>query len=193
MANTGNVSAGSKGFAYFAAIGTTAPTDIATSWPAGWGDAGIITDEGLTEALAQEMVTHMGWGISGPIRREPKDRTTTFKLTLTETTAMALSLYYSVPISDMEAIGAGADAGVAFDDPETASIISIALGLDVIDSQTGRHFRYIVPRAEVSDRDNIQDNADNLHSYGLTFTAMVPVSGGTPVRRMISKVPIPAP
>ncbi|MBO2459819.1 hypothetical protein ACQPZ8_01375 [Actinomadura nitritigenes] len=191
MGNTENVSAGSKGYAYFADIGTTAPLDIVSPWPAGWGDAGIITDEGLTEALAQEQVTHMGWGIPGPIRREPKDRTTTFKLTLTETTAMALSLYYSVPIKDMDTVGDGDDIGVAFDDPETASTVSIALGMDVIDSQTGRLFRYIVPRAEVSDRDNIQDNADNLHQYGLTFTAMVPVTGGSPVRRMISKVPIP--
>ncbi|WP_242890802.1 phage tail tube protein [Actinomadura litoris] len=192
MANTSNVTVGSKGFAYFAGLGTTAPADLTSSWPAGWGDAGIVSDEGLTEALAQEMVTHMGWGISGPIRREPKDRTVTFKLVLTEATAMALSLYYSVPVGDMEVIGAGAEAGVAFEDPETASIVSIALGLDIIDSQTGRHFRYIVPRAEVSDRDNISDNADNMHSFGLTFTAMVPVTGGSPVRRMISKVALPA-
>jgi hypothetical protein len=191
MGNTDNVSAGSKGFAYFGAVGTTAPADIASNWPSGWGDAGIIKEEGLTEALAQEEVTHMGWGIPGPIRREPKSRTVTFKVILTETTAMALSLYYSVPIADMEPIGTGADAGVAFDDPDTASTVFTALGLDVIDSQTGRQFRYVVPRAYVSDRDNIEDNADNLHQFGLTFTAMVPVSGGTPVRRMVSKVAIP--
>lgn len=87
----------------------------------------------------------MGWGYNGPIRIEPKSRTITFKLTLTETTARALSLYYSVPIADMSTVGAGETIGVQFDDPETAQAIYVALGLDVIDEQTGRQFRYVVP------------------------------------------------
>ncbi|GAA2400595.1 hypothetical protein GCM10010191_04730 [Actinomadura vinacea] len=61
MGNTDNVSAGSKGFAYFGAAGTAALADITSNWPSGWGDAGIIKEEGLTEALAREEVTHMGW------------------------------------------------------------------------------------------------------------------------------------
>lgn len=85
----------------------------------------------------------------------------------------------------------GETIGVQFDDPETAQAIYVALGLDVIDEQTGRQFRYVVPRAKVSDRDNIEDKADSLHQYGLTFTAMVPTTGGTPVKRFVSSVPLP--
>ncbi|WP_433329957.1 hypothetical protein [Spirillospora sp. CA-294931] len=191
MANTNNVTVGGKGFAYFGDVGVTAPADLTTNWGVGWGDAGIILDDGLTEALNEDETTFNGWGYNSPIRIEPKARTITFKLTLTEVTARALSLYYSVPIADMSVIGTGADAGVEFDDPETARAIYVALGLDIIDEQTGRHFRYVVPRAKVSDRDNVEDKAESLHSFGLTFTAMVPTTGGTPVKRFISRVPLP--
>ncbi|MFE9099845.1 phage tail tube protein [Actinomadura geliboluensis] len=191
MANTDNITVGAKGFAYFGEVGVTAPTDIATAWGTGWEDAGIILDDGLTEALNEDETTFGGWGYNSPIRIEPKSRTITFKLILTETTARALSLYYSVPIADMTTVGTGADIGVQFDDPETAQAIYVALGLDVIDEQTGRQFRYVVPRAKVSDRDNIEDKADSLHQYGLTMTAMVPTTGGTPVKRFVSKVPLP--
>lgn len=191
MANTDNITVGAKGFCYFGEVGVTAPTDIATAWGTGWEDAGIILDDGLTEALAEDETSFGGWGYNGPIRIQPKSRTITFKLTLTETTARALSLYYSVPIADMTTVGAGDSIGVQFDDPETALAIYCALGLDVIDEQTGRQFRYVVPRAKVSDRDNIEDKADSLHQYGLTMTAMVPTTGGTPVKRFVSNVPLP--
>lgn len=191
MANTDNITIGGKGFAYFGEVGVTAPTDLTTAWGTGWEDAGIVLDDGLTEALNEDETSFGGWGYNGPIRIQPKSRTVTFKLVLTETTARALSLYYSVPIADMTTVGSGDDIGVQFDDPETALAIYVALGLDVIDEQTGRQFRYVVPRAKVSDRDNIEDKADSLHQYGLTMTAMVPTTGGTPVKRFVSKVPLP--
>jgi hypothetical protein len=191
VANTDNITVGAKGFCYFGDVGVTAPTDIASSWGVGWGDAGIILDDGLTEALNEDETSFMGWGYNGPIRIQPKSRTVTFKLTLTEVTARALSLYYSVPIADMTTVGSGDDIGVQFDDPETALAIYCALGLDVIDEQTGRQFRYVVPRAKVSDRENIEDKAESLHQFGLTFTAMVPTAGGTPIKRFVSKVPLP--
>lgn len=188
MANTDNITVGAKGFAYFGDVGTTAPTDFSSSWGTGWEDAGILLDDGLTEALKEDETKFMGWGYNGPIRIQPKSRTVTFKLILTETTPRALSLYYSVPIADMTPIGTGASAGIAFDDPDTSSAIYVALGLDVIDEATGRQFRYVVPRAKVSDRDNIDDKAEALHQYGLTFTAMVPTSGGTPIHRFVSHI-----
>lgn len=191
MANTDNVTVGAKGFCYFGDVGVTAPTDIVSTWGAGWADAGIILDDGLTEALNEDKTKFGGWGYNGPIRSQPKSRDVTFKLVLTEVTARALSLYYSVPIADMTTVGAGVDIGVQFDDPQTAQAVYVALGLDVIDEQTGRQFRYVVPRAEVSDRDNIEDKTDALHQFGLTFTAMVPTLGGTPVKRFVSKVPLP--
>lgn len=192
MGNTDNLTVGAKGFCYFGDLGTTAPADLAASWPTGWADAGIVQDEGLTEAVAEEETAFNGWGYTAPVRYQPKSRTVTFKLTLAEVTARALSLYYSVPIASMTVIGAGADAGVAFDDPATATAIYVALGLDIIDEQTGRHIRYVIPRAKVSDRDNIEDKSESLHSFGLTLTAMQPTTGGTPIRRYLSRVALPA-
>ncbi|MFV2172343.1 hypothetical protein ACFHW2_11825 [Actinomadura sp. LOL_016] len=191
MANTDNITVGAKGFCYFGDVGVTAPTDLTTAWGTGWEDAGIILSDGLTEALAEDETTFNGWGYNSPIRIQPQQRTITFALTLTEVTARALSLYYSVPIADMTVVGTGEDAGVEFDDPETSLALYAALGLDVIDEQTGRQFRYVVPRAKVSDRENIEDQAESLHSFGLTFTAMVPTTGGTPVKRFVSKVALP--
>lgn len=192
VANTDNITVGAKGFCYFGDVGVTSPADLASAWGTGWGDAGIVLDDGLTEALNEDETNFGGWGYNGPVRSQPKSRTVTFKLVLTEVTARALSLYYSVPIADMSPVGTGPDTGIEFDDPETALAIYVALGLDVIDEQTGRQFRYVVPRAKVSDRDNIEDKADALHSFGMTFTAMIPTTGGTPVKRWVSKVALPA-
>lgn len=188
MANTDNLTVAAKGFIYFANLGTTAPTDFSMSWPAGWEDAGIVMEEGLTEAVSEEETTFNGWGYNAPIRIEPKSRTVTFKATLAELTARSLSLYYSVPTADMDVVGSGPSVGVGFEDPETAASLYVALGMDIIDLATGRQIRYVVPRAKVSDRDNMESKADSMHTFGLTFTAMQPVSGGSAIHRFYSHV-----
>lgn len=192
MADTDNVTVGAQGWCYLAPVGTTGPADIVSDWPTGWADTGFVTDDGLAEALSEDETSFNAWGYNAPVRVQPKSRTVTFKLTFEEVTAPVLSLYYSVEMSDMTTVGSGEDIGVSFSDPVTATSVYTAMGLDIIDEATGRQFRYIIPRAKVSDRDNITDKPDALHDFGMTFTALVPLTGGTPVQRMISKVPIPA-
>lgn len=48
---------------YVAAVGTTAPTDIATAWAAGWEAVGLLDGEaGMTESRTEDVVDHFAWG-----------------------------------------------------------------------------------------------------------------------------------
>lgn len=192
MANTDNINVGGKGLAYFAPLGSTMPTDPTSAWDAAFEDAGIILSDGLAEAIVENETTFMGWGIPSPVRIEPKDRTVTWHMVLTEVSARVVSLYYSVPITDMISHGAAPNQFMEINDPALNSALYVAMGVDIVDRQTGRQYRYVAPRVRVTARDNIDYKSDALLQYGMTYTAMAPVTGGSPIKRFITNLPMPS-
>lgn len=189
MADSGNVRVGYSGFAYYGAVGVTAPEGPYVPWGANYTDLGLITEDGLTESFDEDRTVFKAWGRNAPVRTQTKNRTSTFKLTFMETSADTLSLYYAVPLDNMTSSGSGAAQYLEFDDPQNTEPMYVALGLDIVDGDN--HFRYLIPKAEITDRGDIVSKDDEVHGYEVTFTALLPDDGGAAVTRFYGGVELP--
>lgn len=187
MADSGNVRVGYSGFAYYGAVGVSEPTGLA-NWGVGYTDLGYVTEDGLTESLDEDRTTFKAWGYNAPVRTQTKNRTSTFKLTFMETSADTLSLYYAVDLSNMTSSGSGANQYLEFEDPNNTEPMYVALGLDVIDGD--HHIRYLIPKAEITDRGDVVSKDDEVQGYEVTFTALLPDDGGAAITRRYGAVPL---
>lgn len=182
---------GASGKAYVGAVGVVAPTSIRlydvgppvvytpVAYGVGWTDLGLISEDGLTEALDEDRSEWTPWGYNSPVRSQITSEATTFEFTCWETNAEVLSLRYRTPIADM--VSAQNNTEVHFDQVQRTSPDMRAFGFDVIDGDN--HFRYICPRAEVTERGDVDNKADDPIGYSFTVTAY-PGTDGVAIRRM---------
>jgi len=195
VGDSANIIVGTAGKAYAAPVGTTFPVGPEVAWPAGFGDMGFITPDGLEEALAEERTQLDAWGEDAPVVDLARKRTQTFKLVFRETTAQLLSLYYQVQTDNMTSTAAaeGPPATkqfLSFGSGSTQDTVEIALGLDVI--YGGKRHRIMIARCGVSDRGARKHSADDSSNYELTFTALSAPGGAQSVQHMITEVTLPA-
>lgn len=182
---------GAAGKAYVGDVGTVAPIGIRTYavgppvaytpivFATGWADLGLISEDGLTEALDEDRQEWIPWGYLAPVRTQIQRETTTFNFTCWETNADVLSLRYRTAITDMTS--ASNDTEVHFDQTQRTAPDMRAFGLDVLDGDN--HFRYIIPRGEVTERGDVTNKADEVIGYEFTVTAY-PGSDGVSIKRM---------
>jgi len=189
MANAADVRIGYAGKAYLAEEGTLAPADIAAAWPAGWEDLGLISEDGLTEGNDQDRTDIAAWGYDAPVRTQIIKRVTTFQIKFLETSPRVISLYYAAPLGDMVESGSGASQSVNFVQGQTPAPYTRALGLDIVDGS--RWFRFVIPRAEVTERGQITYKGDEAVSYDVTFTTLLAADGST-MLRMYGGLELPA-
>lgn len=189
MADSANVRIGYAGMVLSAPVGTAAPADIAAAWPTGWNDLGLISTDGLTEAKDQTLTTINAWGYDGPVRSQVSNRVTTFRARFLETNARTLSLYHGIPLADMTSGGTGATQSLNFTEGQTPDPLITALGIHIIDGT--QVFRFIVPRAQLTDRSEVVYKGDEAVSYECTVTTLL-ASDGTSLTRMYGGVALPA-
>lgn len=163
-----------------APVGTAAPTGMDT-WTDGWIDLGYISDDGITESVDEDTEDFTPWQSSTPIRTEITRSTKTFSLTLWETSAATVSLYYRVPEADMST---SADGVVEFTEGGKPARDLRSFGIDVIDGTY--HRRIILPQAEVTERGDITYKSDTMIGYEITISAY-PDRNGVAVRRSFSE------
>lgn len=184
------VRVGVQGAVYIAPVGTTAPTDPYASWGTGWIDLGYATEDGLTESLNSDRQEFNAWGYNHPIRSQITKRSSTFKISLQETSATNLSLFYGVDVADMTSSGTGDTQYLSWNEPQNVEPLYYALGMDVIDGDYPK--RIIVARAEVTETGDIAYKSDGTVTYELTFTSLTAASGAPSITYMVGKVPLPA-
>jgi hypothetical protein len=184
-----NVRIGVSGLAYTAIVGSTVPSTLTGAWAAAWTDLGLILKEdGLTEAMDMERNEFFAWGYQSPVRSQVLRKTITFRAVFLESKAHVLSLYHAHPLSGMTSSGSGADQALTWTQGQSSDPDVRALGLDIIDG-TKRN-RFIVPRAEVTERGDIVYKEDDMVQYDMTFTALL-ASDGSSVQRMYGGVAAP--
>jgi hypothetical protein len=189
MANSANVRIGYAGMVLRADVGTAAPADIGAAWPTGWTDLGLISTDGLTEGKDQTVTTIPAWGYDGPVRSQTSNRITTFRARFLETNAHTLSLYHQIPIADMTSGGTGPTQSLNFTEGQSQDPLETALGIHIIDGT--RIFRFIVPRAQLTDRSEVTYKSDEAVSYECTVTTLL-ASDGTSLTRMYGGVVLPS-
>lgn len=190
MADSGNVRVGYSGFCYYGALGATAPEGPYVEWGMEFTDLGLITEDGLTEALDEDRQVFKAWGYNAPVRTQTTNRTSTFQLTFMETSADTLSLYYAVPLDNMTSSGSGAGQYLEFEDPDSTEPMYVSLGLDIVDGDF--HVRYFIPKAEVTDRGDVVSKNDEVHGFNQTFTAILPDDGSYAIKRWYGGVVLPS-
>jgi hypothetical protein len=181
---------GSSGKAYVAPVGTVAPVAIQTyvvgppaaytavPWGVGFADLGLISEDGLSEALDEDREEWKPWGYLAPVRTQITSETTTFEFTCWETNKHVLSLRYRTAIADMTQYS---PKEVQFDQEQRTSPDLRAFGFDVLDGEN--HFRYVIPRGEITERGDVTNKADEVIGYEFTCTAY-PGSDGVSIKRM---------
>lgn len=174
---------GVTGAAFTAPLGTAIPA--AFDAPAApWVDLGAISEEGLSEGRDEDRQEWTPWQSVSPIRTELTTSTKTFSFTAWETSATTVSLYYQVPVASMTNVAAGTGnvppAHVTFDEAARPKPDPRAWIFDIFDGDNRR--RFILPRAEVTDRGEITYASAELIGYQLTITAY-PGSDGVSIRR----------
>ena len=151
---------------------TTPGTPVLQSLPTDYKALGLMSEDGATFPRDIDTSDVNSWGVSEPTRTDIKSDQSSCKIICQETRIETLSLYLGTAL---DALTADAGTGeVVTDKPATPPLLYfrlLVIGRDVTSDgefYLGRFF----PRAQVTDRDELQMGADDDPiQYGLTFTA----------------------
>lgn len=178
---SGGGSAGTA-LAWFAAVGSTAPTDSTTALAVAFKDAGWCSADGLTGKVAVEKNTVKPFGATSPVTEVVTSTEESFQVTFLESNAIAVAVYFG---KGLTSIVPGTGTGVFSVSTGTASLQRYAAVFDVGDgTNTIRHY---CPQVSVTDRGDFTLKPGEPVSYSVTLTAYVG-SDGVAVTRFY-KVP----
>ncbi|WP_455749693.1 phage tail tube protein [Nocardiopsis alba] len=162
-----NVTKGLVGRAYYAPLGTTSPTTSTSTWGTGWVNLGLLGEDGLSRAKEEDREEHTPWGYKSPVRSDITSATETFTFNCWETNAHTRALYEAIEVADMESN----NGDVTYTVSVGGNSKEYMFGFDIIDTKLDKHFRYVLPRAEVTSREELTYSQGAIIGYGFTVTA----------------------
>lgn len=158
------------------AITSLTDTDkLLKTLPAGYGDIGMLNNDGVAFARSVDTSEVKSFGHIEPTRTDIKADTTTIKFSAQETKRDTIGLYTG---ADMTAITPDATSGeVAIPKPSrpTAKYYrALALGVDLTDAGELYVARFL-PRARVTDYDDqsFKSDEDEALLFGVTLTGFI--------------------
>lgn len=170
MGDVTQVLAGSGGIVSVAPLNTALPTTTAATLNAAFVDVGIISEDGLSTNATADYVEIKQWDGS-TVRKTRTSFDPTFSFTMLETNKTTLGLYWSG--STVVANSGESKMEIApFTTDRRAFVLDVEDGTRII--------RYVLPVAEVTDRQEIVHRNDQAVAYAVTITAY-PDDNGTAV------------
>lgn len=172
--NAANVSVGkpiAAGGVWFADITATLPTDAVAALAVDFKSGGFIADDGLTNTIEQDWNDVQAWG-GDTVLSTRTSRKETFQFGFIETTKDVLGEIYG---SGNVSVDAGGDITVkhnSADAPYRVYVFDIAL-------TGGRVKRIVVPRAKVTDIDDVTYSDGDPIKYVPTLWAAPDAQGNT--------------
>ncbi len=162
------------GLAWFAPTGTTAPTDATTALNAGFKDAGLIAEDGLTVGFAESSKKIKAYGSQAAQRNVVTDSDFTFKIKMIETNEISQAVFWRKGITSITpAVSTGAFSVTG----GTYARQLYAAVFQVVDITNGTNvLRFYAPSCEVTARDDVSISNGNEIGWGVTITAY-PVAG----------------
>lgn len=163
---------------YVADVGTTAPTDTATAFAAGWDPLGLLSaDDGLTESRDEDSSDHYAWGglLVRTVRSKHKR---TFQVTILEDTAITFGL---INPGSTQSTTTGVTTRVVkkpTSDPR-------AFAFETVDGATTS--RLLIPKGEITEVGEKVRKEDDLTAVQITVT-VYPAADGT-IYREITDAP----
>lgn len=179
MGNNANLLAGisaagadGTGLAWFANTGTTAPTDSLASLNAGFKNAGLITEDGLSIKLSETSKKIKAYGSAATQRTIVTDQEFGFSLKFLETNQYSMAVWNRLPVTS---ITPGVGTGTFSMTSGTYATQRYAAVFDVIDGTN--HIRAYCPSVEVTNRQDVQVGNGSEIAWGVDLTAYPNSSG----------------
>lgn len=167
MGDVTQVLTGAGGIVSVAPVGTTLPTTTAATLDSAFADVGIISEDGVEVAASADYTTIPGWDGS-TVRKIRSSFDPTVAFTMLETNKESVELYWS---------GSTVAANTGESKLQIAPFTTDRRAF-VIDVEDGdRLTRYVLPIAEVTERQPITHRNTEAVAYGITITAYPDDSG----------------
>lgn len=170
--NAKNVAIGKPkvgGAVFTAPSDTVVPTDATTALDEAYKTLGYVSADGVTNAISTETETIVAWG-GDEVLVDQTGRTETFQLQFIETNEETLKLFYG---ADNVTVEANSIAVLHNNTAREAApfVFETLLG--------DRVKRIVVPRAVVSETEDVVHTNGEPVSYGVTLTALADAAGNT--------------
>jgi hypothetical protein len=162
--------------AYFAPYGNAAPTSAAAAPPAGFLDAGWVSEKGLVAKVKETSKDIRGYGSFSAIRKVVTASDTTFDLDFLESNTTSLSIYNRKPLTGTGSLTAA--AGLISFGTGASSMPTYAAIFDLVDGVN--LLRAYCPDVQVTDRGDFNVAAGDVVSYPVVLSAY-PDSAGNSV------------
>lgn len=154
----------------------TAPTSHDSALDAAFHPLGAISEDGLAYGFDEDSEQYFAWGQLTPYRAQITRSQRTFEFTAWETNRpIVKSAMFRVPLADV-AIDA-VDGTFAFQESSTPTPDRRSWVFDVVDGLTLE--RFFVPVGEVTDRDDVSFQSNEIAGYQMTVTAYADGNGVT--------------
>lgn len=158
--------------AWFAPVGTSAPTTPTSALNAAFLDAGLCAQTGIEEDDSTSTTSIPAFGTTQPVRILTLSETLTFHLTMLETNAVSAAVYYRQALGSITPV---TGTGVFSVTQGTYTRQLYAAVFDMVDGSD--HKRIYCPQLEVTDKDTVTNTPTNTLQYGVTLTAYPNSSG----------------
>lgn len=157
-----NVRVGVTGGVYFAASSVNLPTDGSSTLSSDWTDVGYVSDEGVTQSIAQDITDISAWQNGDVVRKVQTSHDLTYAFTMIETSEATLEAFYgNYTNGTVEITG--------------EQLPRQRMVLDVVDG--GNIVRLCLPDAQITERgDVVFQNAEAV-GYPVTVTAFPDTDG----------------
>lgn len=150
---------------WIAPAGTPGPADLVSEWAAPWRPLGYVSEDGVTLSPDVSSDTITPWQSTSPIRQVITSKAITLGFQLLQTNLLTLALYFDVAEPEPQPDGTYSFA-VRSDEGGYVH----ALGLDIKDGDQIE--RFVWPRAQISDNDDVTVSRGEVMSWGVTFGAL---------------------
>lgn len=172
--NTDNVSLWTGADVYIAPTATTAPTDVATAWGAGWDPAGLLDgEEGFTTGQEEESSDFYAWG-SILVRRTRSKHKRTIKFVALEDPLENDVVFGLINPGSPTPTTAGGVTTATIKVPEGGHFF--AIGFEVRDGDKIK--RRVAAKAEVVEVGELKESESEPAVYEVTVV-IYPSSDGT--------------
>lgn len=169
--NAGEVHGALQGHVWAAPVGTAAPTGAVAALNASFLDLGYLDDSGVKFSPSNSYTSITSWQSGVPVLELPKSSSFTAKFVLLQLNAATVAAYTGATVT----VGSPSTEYTYSVSTAVPSIINSWI-FDAL-SQDGYHYRYYIPRGQVTAQDDLTLSRSAAMTYGMTVTALAPLTG----------------
>lgn len=162
---SGEVRLAPFGHVYVAPVGSTIPTSTTSPFNASWRELGYVSEDGVAFTPSVDINDINAWQSKVPVKRSLTGIDFDVKFTLLQTTQLASSLFFFG--EDWTVAGSDATLSVT----SNPTLDERALAVEYTDDE-GNLNRIILPRALVTDREDLTLNRSDAVQWGVTLKAL---------------------